>query len=169
MSLLARTKVHLQNEGTANSIQRTCLIHLPSIKSWFIPVLLRTLCIMWQCTHNNDWGTFFEGFFTLFLFRRNVVWFLRYEESLRFRIVKNSGMLFSLWLIYHHFYNVMSVPQFTTKYWFFLSNGGEYRITIKYWNGVWQDFVLMAGKGENKLLQQSEKSTEPDRSRTKWN
>lgn len=58
----------------------------------------------------------FGGFFTLLLFSKSVFWFLLYEESLLFRIIKDSGMRLSLWLIYHHQNNIMNVPHFTTKY-----------------------------------------------------
>lgn len=87
----------------------------------------------------------FWGFFTLLLFSRSVFWFLLYEESLLFRIIKDSGMRLSLWLIYRHQNNIVNVPHFTTKYCVFFLFSGENRVTIKYWNGVlaglcrWQD------------------------------
>lgn len=79
-------------------------------------------------------SSLFGGFFTLFLFSRSVFWFLLYEESLLFRIIKDSGMRLSLWLIYHHQNNIMNVPHFTTKYCAFFYFLVENRVTVKYWN-----------------------------------
>lgn len=114
---------------TANSIQRTCLTHLPSIKSWFIPVLLRTLCIMWQCTTVQWSGLHFvtlggrgdrvrggvtgQLFSEVTLERRVLIpastrtaylFFCRFFS----RVIKDSGLRFvvcfwkSLGLVYHH-------------------------------------------------------------------
>lgn len=83
-----------------------------------------------------------------------------------FRIIKDSGMRLSLWLIYHHQNNIMNIPHFTTKYCgFFLFSGGKYQITIKYWNGVlaglcwWRDkdgrkqtFIKKGGKKQQNLI-----------------
>lgn len=100
MSLFARTKRFTwKMKETANSIQRTCSTHLPSIKSWFIPVLLRTLCIMWQCTTVQWSGLHFVtlggrgdsvrgrgegGSSSLKLLGRGVFWFLTYKDDLLF-------------------------------------------------------------------------------------
>lgn len=116
MSLFARTKRFTwKMKETTNSIQRTCSTHLPSIKSWFIPVLLRTLCIMWQCTTVQWSGLHFvtlggrgdsvrggvRGSSSLKLLWRGVFWFLhlRGRPTCFFvvfftRVIKDSGMRF---------------------------------------------------------------------------
>lgn len=102
---------------TANSIQRTSSTHLPSIKSWFIPVLLRTLCIMWQCTTVQwsglhfvtlgGWGDGVRGGVTGQLFsevtleRRVLIPASTRTAYLFFsRVIKDSGMRFVVFFFF---------------------------------------------------------------------
>lgn len=134
MSLFARTKRFTwKMKETANSIQRTSSTHLPSIKSWFIPVLLRTLCIMWQCTTVQwsglhfvtlgGWGDGVRGgvrgrlFSEVTLERRVLIPASTRTAYLFFsRVIKDSGMRFvvcfffkSLGLVYRYGCSLTSV------------------------------------------------------------
>lgn len=142
---------------TTNSIQRTCSTHLPSIKSWFIPVLLRTLCIMWQCTTVQWSGLHFvtlggrgdsvrggvRGSSSLKLLWRGVFWFLH----LRGRPTCFFGFFFqgnkrlwdafcclfflkSLGLVYHHGCSLTSASHCSSFGWMWSSHSWLDRVMV---------------------------------------
>lgn len=89
-------------------------------KSLFIPVLSCTLCIMWQCTQNNDWVTVLLLLgFVIVIIQLSYVLMPLLNGNLHVRIVNESGVL-SLLLCHRKI--IGNVLPITAKKLFFAEN-----------------------------------------------
>lgn len=111
----------------------------------------------------------FWGFFIRLLFSKSVC--VSDSCSMRkayfFRLIKDSGMHLSLWLIYRHRNNIMNVPHFTTKYCFFFiywwRESGHYKILEWCFGRFFFGYRIRTEEEKKQPLQQGKKKrTEPD-------